>query len=968
VSQNKLQIAFSFHQQGQLDKAQELYDELLSLNGDHFDVLHLSGLVAYQKAHFEKADYFFKKAMEINFFNASLHLNRGVAFMAAQRFEEGLRSFECSILIQPDFPDAYYNLGVALQSLKHFEPALENYDYALVLKPGYVDACNNRGNVLHDLNRPSDALVSFGNAIAIEPQRADLYFNSGISLKMMGHLEDSLKKMNSALTLKQDYFAARNNCGVILNQLNFHAEALESFETAITLQPGNGDAYHHQGLVLSRMNRHTDALTAHGRAISIHPYSAELFYHQGHALQNSKKYDEALKAYEKSISLKPDFAEAFFGSGYTLHESKRLEDALKNYRRAVQIKPDYAEAFNSLGVTMQELQRPEDAFIHFDKAISIKSDFAEAYNNRGVALKEMGRFEEASKSYEKAILIKPNYSEAYYNLGLALQELKSFGFALNNYEKTTAIDPNNIEAYNNLGALFKEINCFNDARLSFLKVLELKVGKENLTEEMEQWFSDFLSIDFQPANFGSEEELKTSLSHLEGKIDRCLEHIEIVRGATGMLQPVIDQFLFNMNGFYIAYLQENVVEIMTKYSCLMSQALGLNKAKIRQRSGHTGKIRLGLASGLLKSHNGANWAYNWLANLPDDYQIFTYAFNRDSDWLTQKFSNLGTHRFLRFDKENFRRSIEIMLDDELDLLMLPDVGMTSASRILSLHRVAPVQFTAWGHPITTGSQNIDFFLSSDLMEPEDAQSHYSEQLVRIPNLGLYLTTPQPIQIAQRNFSLPEGAILFGCLQSLFKYLPQYDCIYPLITKQVPNALFVFLEGIPYYSTKILKQRLRDVFQSHGLDYERHVQFLPRVSESEYIGLLAQMDVILDTVGWTGGNTSLQALELGKPIVTLPGKFMRGRHTYAMLRMMNLDQYVATSIENFVDKAVEFGANQEARRQFEADVMSRKHLLYEDRTFIDGFDHFLKNAAKGINIRGYSDRPTSVGSVHDLSHI
>ena len=204
MSHDKLQIAFSFHQQGHLDKAQELYDELLRLNPDHFDVLHLSGLVAYQKSHLEQADHFFIKAMATNFFNASLHLNRGVAFMAGERFEEGLKSFEWSILIQPDFPDAYYNLGVALQSLKYFEPALENYDRALVVKPGYVDACNNRGNVLHDLNRPSDALISFENAIAIEPYRADLYFNSGISLKMMGHLEDALEKTKRALALKTD--------------------------------------------------------------------------------------------------------------------------------------------------------------------------------------------------------------------------------------------------------------------------------------------------------------------------------------------------------------------------------------------------------------------------------------------------------------------------------------------------------------------------------------------------------------------------------------------------------------------------------------------------------------------------------------------------------------------------------------------------------------------------------------------
>ena len=105
-----------------------------------------------------------------------------------------------------------------------------------------------------------------------------------------------------------------------------------------------------------------------------------------------------------------------------------------------------------------------------------------------------------------------------------------------------------------------------------------------------------------------------------------------------------------------------------------------------------------------------------------------------------------------------------------------------------------------------------------------------------------------------------------------------------------------------------------------------------------------MDVVLDSIGWTGGNTSLQAFELGKPIVTLPGQFMRGRHTYAMFRMMGLDQYVATSLDDYIHKAVEFGTNHEARRRFEIDVRLRKHLLYEDRVFIRGLDSFLKSAA------------------------
>ena len=656
------------------------------------------------------------------------------------------------------------------------------------------------------------------------------------------------------------------------------------------------------------------------------------------------KWDAALDSFQKAISLKSDHADAFFRRGIVLHELKRLDEALHHYKEATRIKPDHADAFNSLGVMLQEMQKVEDALICFDQAISIKSDYPEAHNNRGVALKELKRFEEAKASYEKAVSIRPHYPEAYYNHGLTLQELKDFGRALASYEKVIALDPTHVEAYNNLGALFKELGRFEEARLSFLKVLELKIGQEHLTDEIQQWVSDLISIDFQPANFASQSELEMFKDCLEQKIDRCIRNFETIRPSIDMLQPVIDHFLFNMNGFYIAYLQENVVDLMTRYSALMSKALGIERKSARREFRRSGKIRLGLASGLLKNHNGANWAYNWLAFLPDDYDIFTYAFNIDSDWLTQKFMGLGAHRVLRFDKDHFRESIAIMQDDELDLLMLPDVGMTFARRILSLHRVAPVQFTAWGHPITTGSENIDYFLSSDLMESETAQAHYSEKLIRLPNLGLYLTGPQPRETTQSNFSFPEGTVRFGCLQSLFKYLPKYDFLLPLIAKQVPGSLFVFLEGVPHYATQILQHRLAHVFASHGLEYDRHVMFLPRVSEREYMALLGQMDVILDSIGWTGGNTSLQAFELGKPIVTLPGEFMRGRHTHAMFRMMGLERYVATSIEAFIRKAVEFGLSDEARKQFEADVRTHKHLLYEDRAFINGFDHFLKGAA------------------------
>ena len=302
--------------------------------------------------------------------------------------------------------------------------------------------------------------------------------------------------------------------------------------------------------------------------------------------------------------------------------------------------------------------------------------------------------------------------------------------------------------------------------------------------------------------------------------------------------------------------------------------------------------------------------------------------------------------------------VTIMRSDQLDILMLPDVGMSASSRILSLHRIAPLQFTAWGHPVTTGSDNIDFYLSSDLMEPEDAQMHYSETLVRLPNLALFFNPSEPKTNPSLRTSLPEGYILFGCLQSIYKYLPQYDFIFPRIAKATPEAIFVFLEGEQRYTTEILKRRLTAIFSEHGLEAEKHVLFIPRVTTDAYAALVNDMDVILDTIGWSGGNTSLEAIGLGKPLVTYPGEFMRGRHTSAMFRMMGMERHVACSLEDFISRAIDLGSDGDLRLQVSTELRLKSRLLYQDRHFIGELDRFFKSEV--AKLRGTTKHSSSFG--------
>jgi predicted O-linked N-acetylglucosamine transferase (SPINDLY family) len=185
-------------------------------------------------------------------------------------------------------------------------------------------------------------------------------------------------------------------------------------------------------------------------------------------------------------------------------------------------------------------------------------------------------------------------------------------------------------------------------------------------------------------------------------------------------------------------------------------------------------------------------------------------------------------------------------------------------------------------------------------------------------------------------------VLYGCLQSLFKYVPKYDFLLAEIAAAVPAALFVFLEGKPAYLTDITRTRLERAFAEIGLEASRHLLFLPRTDRAGYLNLQRQMDILVDSVGWSGGNTSISGIEAGVPIVTLPGEFMRGRHTSAMLHLIGVHDLIAASHEDFVAKLVELGRDAEVRRHAAERISAGSPLLYRDRAVIDRLDSFFKS--------------------------
>ena len=125
------------------------------------------------------------------------------------------------------------------------------------------------------------------------------------------------------------------------------------------------------------------------------------------------------------------------------------------------------------------------------------------------------------------------------------------------------------------------------------------------------------------------------------------------------------------------------------------------------------------------------------------------------------------------------------------MILYLDIGMTPKIQILSSLRLAPFQFNTWGHPITSGFKNIDYYLSGELMETHNSQIYYSEKLINLPNLGINYNSPNLSSIKKLSIPNKSNKNIFLNLQSLFKLLPEDDHIYLDIIKNIQIVVFGF---------------------------------------------------------------------------------------------------------------------------------------------------------------------------------
>ena len=886
---------------GKKDMALASYDRALTVRPDHAEVLSNRGNTLHELKRYKEAVASYDRALIARPDLAEALYNRGNTLHDLQRYEEALASYDRTLIVRPHLAEALYNRGNTLKELKRFEEALASYDRALAVRPDYADALFNRGNTLQELKRYEEAMASYDRALSVRPHFAEAYYNRGITLHELKRFEEALASYNSALTVRPDHADALFNRGNTLHELKRHEEALASYDRALSVRPHFAEALYNRGNTLRELKRYEEALPSYDRALTVRPDYAEALSNRGNTLHELNRYEEALASYESALTMRPDLA-ALYNRGITLHELKRYEEALASYESALTVRPDYAEAHYNRGNTLRELKRFEEALASYDSALTVRPDYADALSNRGNTLHELRRYEEALASYESALTMRPDLAEALYNRGITLHELKRYKEALASYDRALTVQPNYADALSNRGNTLREIKRYEEALASYESALAVKSDENHA--------------------FSSIADCVNQLCDWRRKTDVADEVIAHVAEKKSIISP------FTLLG----YSGDPLLQLQCAKNFAAYRATSPSPALWGGTTWRRDKVRIAYLSADFRQHPMAYLTAELFERHDRSrFEIIGVSFGVDDQSEIRKRLVTAFDRFhdvrRRSDEEVARELHDLQVDIAVDLM-----GYTQDMRCgIFAYRPAPIQASYLGFPGTMGAEFIDYIIADKTVAPFEHQAFYTEKIVHLPDC--YQVNDSKRKVAERSptrreAGLPERGFVFCCFNNNWKITPEVFSVWMRLLHAVEGSVLWLLGD-----NASAERNLRREAQVRGIDPARLV-FASRLPLANHLARHRLADLFLDTLPYGAHTTASDALWVGLPVVTRLGGSFAGRVAASLLNAIGLPELVTHSIEDYEALALRLAKDPSVLEGYRKQLATNRltHLLFDTERF------------------------------------
>jgi predicted O-linked N-acetylglucosamine transferase (SPINDLY family) len=652
------------------------------------------------------------------------------------------------------------------------------------------------------------------------------------------------------------------------------------------------------------------------------------------ALQN-KDFKAASEHFQRLIDQAPDDVGALISFAYAARQSGQTEKAAAALTRAAGLDQTRGEPHLMLSEMLREQGRPDAAIEQLELALHCGSQFWFAYPDLVELLIQTGQRKRAAAVCHEAMVLMPQSLQ----LVLLRANLATFEHddetTLQYYRRALELAPGNPDARLGLGLALQRLGQYQDG-----------------LAELERCFTDF------------PEHVASRFAWVMGHLPACVGPLaatpldeEPFLAALAWFSDWSDQHDFDQGAilgkylpFLLAYREENHRHMLEHYGALCGRLATVWQSKqalaapaSERLPPSSGRLRIGLVSPFFSRHSVWHAILKgWIKSF-DREQFELVAFHlsplrdEETSWARQHVDRFEDNAG---DASHWARCIAA---SRCDALIYGSIGMDELSSQLANLRLAPLQAVTWGHPETSGLPTLDYYISADLFEPADAQLAYSEQLVRLPHLGVNYPLEPRVRVALDVTTLgldPRLPILI-CPGTPFKYSPLHDQVLIDIAGQTEGSQLVFFDSAFTSMAHAFRRRIKQAFVSAGLSPER-CHFVPWLDLGQFHGLMLAADVFVDTIGFSGFNTAIQAIECGLPVATLQGRFLRGRLASGVLHRMGMSELVAADHAGFVALVVRLVKDKAFNRAQRERIAQQRALLFDDEAPVRALEQFLSH--------------------------
>jgi predicted O-linked N-acetylglucosamine transferase (SPINDLY family) len=617
--------------------------------------------------------------------------------------------------------------------------------------------------------------------------------------------------------------------------------------------------------------------------------------------QQSGRPAEAEQVYRQILAQYPQHVPSLHMLGVLLSETGHQDEAIPLLRRSVDLLPDRPEPRVNLGLALARVDQLGQAAEAYRAALSLDQRCAPAWANLAEILLAWGKFDDAIAACRRAIELQPGLRESHVFLGKALINKQQWR------EGAEAIE------------IGRRLGHPLDARvLVFLAMARFQLRRYEAAAEASRE-----ALRLEPDNSDAAVHLFEALRAI-GKLDEAqtaLDHAIERRPTDAALgSRRLYNLLFQPSVDSSTLLREHQRWDERYAQPIRQQTPHAVELRTGERSAGR-RLRIGYVSPDFRMHPlGRNILPLLIHHDREQFEVHCFSSVKQPDALTPRFE-AAADRWHRVAEMSDEQLADAVRSEQIDILVDLTMHMPASRLLTFARRPAPVQVTFGAYPGTTGLREMEYRVTDCHLDPPGGSfdEEYTERTIRLPG-SFWCYDPEAMAAGLPESPAPRSSraevLTFGCLHTEWKMNATVFDLWADVLATIPQARFIVLAGSPTLQRLILER-----FGARGVSANR-VRFVSHQRRDKYLQTYCDIDIVLDTLPYNGHTTSLDALWMGVPVVTLAGPTVVGRAGVSQLTNLRLTELIARSPEQFTAIAARLGNDQDQRRDLQMGLRQR----------------------------------------------